>query len=396
MFLLVYVACVVAIGIPVMLAEFALGGRARCDVIAAFGARGAWRAAGALALVTAFLILSYYAVVAGWSAKYLVDYATALLGSAPEADHAARFSAFVSNPASVVAWQAAFLAVTAALVTAGPQRGIERANRVLMPLLAIIVLLLAGFGLSLPGASRGLAFLFSPDWSALARPGLYLAAVGQAFFSLGIGMGVLLTYASYSAKRERLGTAALAIAAGDTLFAIAAGVAIFPAVFAFGMDPAQGPALAFVTLPQLFAVMPGGSVFGLAFFLLLTGAALTSAVSLVEVPVAWLMRRFGLSRAAATLWTSVAVFAAGLPSAVSPAVLEGVDNMTSDTLLPLASIALLIYVGWVLPKQAALESAALRSPRLARAWLIAVRYVAPAALAALLSWRALSMAAPAA
>jgi len=391
-FLLVYVACVVSIGIPVMLAEFALGSRARCDVIAAFGARGAWRAAGALALAAAFLILSYYAVVAGWSTKYLFDYATARLGSAPEADHAARFSAFVSNPASVVAWQAAFLAVTAALVAGGVQRGIERTNRVVMPLLAVIVLLLAGFGLSLTGASRGLAFLFSPDWSVLARPGLYLAAIGQAFFSLGIGMGVLLTYASYSAERERLGTAALAIAAGDTLFAVAAGVAIFPAVFAFGMDPAQGPALAFVTLPQLFAVMPGGSVFGLAFFLLLTGAALTSAVSLVEVPVAWLMRRFGLSRAAATLWTSVAVFAAGLPSAVSPAVLGGVDNMTSDTLLPLASIALLIYVGWVLPKQAALESAALRSPRLARAWLIAVRYVAPAALAALLVWRALSIA----
>jgi len=384
-FLLVYVACVVLLGIPVMLAEFSLGGRARADVLAAFGVRGPWRVAGALALSAAFLILSYYAVVAGWAAKYLADYASGSLERAAQEDFALRFSAFVSSPAGPIAWQAIFLAATAALVAAGVQRGIERASRLLMPLLGAIVLLLAGYGLSLPDASRGLAFLFAPDWAALARPQLYLAAIGQAFFSLGVGMGVLLTYASYAAERERLGGAAVAIAAGDTLFALAAGVAIFPAVFAFGLDPAQGPALAFVTLPQLFALMPGGGWLGLAFFLLLTGAALTSAVSLIEVPVAWLMRRFSLSRLAATLWTALAAFAAGIPSALSPAVLESVDRLTAELLLPLASIALLAYAGWALPSAVSLAGARLRSPRLARAWLIAVRYVAPAALAALLA-----------
>ena len=365
-FLLVYVACVVLLGIPVMLAEFSLGGRARSDVLAAFGERGPWRAAGALALSAAFLILSYYAVVAGWAAKYLADYASGSLERAAQEDFALRFSAFVSSPAGPIAWQAIFLAATAALVAAGVQRGIERASRLLMPLLAAIVLLLAGYGLSLHGASRGLAFLFAPDWAALARPELYLAAIGQAFFSLGVGMGVLLTYASYAASREHLGGAAVAIAAGDTLFALAAGVAIFPAVFAFGLDPAQGPALAFVTLPQLFALMPGGGWLGLAFFLLLTGAALTSAVSLIEVPVAWLMRRFALSRLAATLWTAFAAFAAGIPSALSPAVLEGVDRLTAELLLPLASIALLAYAGWALPSAVSLAGARLRSPRLPR------------------------------
>lgn len=389
-FLLVYVACVVLIGMPVMLAEFSLGNRMRSDVIAAFGARGPWRVAGAIALAAAFLILSYYAVVAGWATRYLFDYAFGAPAAESTADHARRFEAFVARPVEVALWQAVFLAATATFVAAGVQRGIERANRILMPLLALIVLVLAGYGLSLPGASGGLAFLFEPDWSALGRPGLYLAAVGQAFFSLGLGMGVLLTYASYSAERERLGSATVAIAAGDTLFAIAAGLAIFPAVYAFGMAPAQGPALAFVTLPQLFAVMPGGGAFGFAFFLLLTGAALTSAVSLVEVPVVWLMRRYTVARLTATVWVTLAAFAAGLPSAASPQVLGHIDTLTSDMLLPLASIALLTYFGWALPAQAALESAALRSPWVAQAWLIAVRYLAPAALAALLAWRTLS------
>lgn len=382
-FLLVYIACVALLGIPVMLAEFSLGSRARADVLAAFGVRGPWRVAGALALSAAFLILSYYAVVAGWAAKYLADYARGALGGPAPEDFALRFSAFVSG-AQPIAWLAVFLGTSAALVAAGVQRGIERASRWLMPLLGAIVLLLAGYGLSLRGAAGGLAFLLAPDWAALARPQLYVAAVGQAFFSLGVGMGVLLTYASY-AGHERLGSAAVAIAAGDTLFALAAGVAIFPAVFAFGLDPAQGPALAFVTLPQLFALMPGGAWFGLAFFLLLTGAALTSAVSLLEVPVAWLMRRFSLSRLAATLWTACAAFAAGMPSALSQAVLESIDHLTAELLLPLAAIALLAYAGWGLPRAVALASTRLRSPGLARAWLLAVRYLAPAALAALLA-----------
>lgn len=383
-FLLVYVVSVALIGIPVVLAEFSLGGRTRADVLAAFGASGPWRVAGALALSASFLVLSYYAVVAGWAAKYLADYASGALGGPAPEDFAARFDAFVSSPLQPIAWQAMFLGATAALVAAGVQRGIERASRVLMPLLGAIVLLLAGYGLSLREAGRGLAFLFSPDWAALARPGLYLAAVGQAFFSLGVGMGVLLTYASY-AKHERLGGAAVAVATGDTLFALAAGVAIFPAVFAFGLDPAEGPALAFVTLPRLFALMPGGAWFGLAFFLLLTGAALTSAVSLIEVPVAWLMRRFSLSRLAATLWTACAAFAAGIPSALSPAVLESIDHLTAELLLPLAAIALLAYAGWGLPRAVALAGTRLRSPGLARAWLLAVRYAAPAAVAALLA-----------
>ena len=397
-FLVIYAACVVLVGLPAMLAEFVLGARSRSDVVAAFASvrgRRSWRWAGTLALFAAFLILSYYAVVAGWAYKYLYDYAAGSVAGLSEDTIGGRFDAFLAHPFEPVVWQALFLASTAVLVAAGVQRGIELASRLLMPLLAALVLVLAGYALSLPAAAKGLAFLFAPDWSALSRPQLYLDAIGQTFFSLGVGAGVLVTYASYSPGGQRLSNAALAIAIGDTLFAIVAGIAIFPAVFAFGLDPAQGPALAFVTLPKLFAVMPGGGWFALAFFFLLSAAALTSAVSVLEVPVAWLMRR-GLSRRDATLWTSTAAFAAGLPSALGGSLLAGlrpfgrdvlgtVDHFAADVLLPAAAIAVLLYVGYALPRNEVRAASGL-SRNLATAWLVSVRYAAPAALAAMLVW----------
>ncbi len=397
-FLLVYVVCVVAIGLPAMLAEFALGSRARLDVVAAFAsgrAPRAWRIAGAGAVLGAFLILSYYSVVAGWAYKYFAGYAGGDLRGLPRGEAAARFAAFLREPVEPVAWHLVFMLTTVIVVALGVVRGIERASRILMPLLGAIVLILAGYALSLPGAGRGLAFLLAPDWSALARPGLYLAALGQAFFSLGVGMGVLVTYASYVREGERLPRAAGMIAAGDTLFAIAAGVAIFPAVFAFGIDPAQGPALAFVTLPQVFALMPGGSWFATAFFFLLSAAALTSAVSLLEVVVALGMRRLSLSRFNASLLAGIAAFVAGVPAALGSGalrnveslgrdILEIMDYVTGNVLLPLGGIAVVIFVGWFIPRAAAIEGSGLRSSALARLWLLDIRLFAPAAIAIML------------
>jgi NSS family neurotransmitter:Na+ symporter len=383
-FLVVYLACALAVALPVMLAEFALGARARGDVVAAFSAGRAphaWRLAGAVAALGAFLILSYYSVIGGWALKYLAGYASGELRGLPRGEAAARFAAFLREPVEPVLWHLGFMAATTAVVAAGVERGIERASRILMPLLAAVVLVLAGFALSLPGATGGLAFLFAPDWAALAQPRLYLAALGQAFFSLGIGMGVMITYASYARAGERLASAALLIVAGDTLFALLAGVAIFPAVFAFGLDPAQGPALAFVTLPQVFALMPGRGWFATAFFFLLSAAALTSAVSLLEVAVALAMRRLGLGRAKAALAAGVAAFAAGVPAALGGRVLEAIDQFTGDLLLPLGGIAVALFAGWFVPRQAALEGAGLRAGTLARAWLLAVRVLAPAAIA---------------
>jgi len=397
-FLVAYVACVVAIGLPAVLAEFALGGRARLDVVGAFStgrAPRAWRLAGAGAVLTAFLILAYYSVVAGWAYKYFAGYATGELRGLPRGEAAARFAAFLREPFAPTAWHFAFMASATAVVALGVARGIERASRILMPLLGAIVLLLAGYATTLPGAAPGLAFLFAPDWSALARPQIYLAALGQAFFSLGVGMGVLITYASYVREDERMPRAAGMIAAGDTLFAVAAGIAIFPAVFAFGLDPAQGPALAFVTLPQVFALMPGGGWFATAFFFLLSAAALTSAVSLLEVMAAFGMRRLGLARRTAASLAGLAAFAAGVPAALGSGVwrdvallgrgiLEVMDYVTGSLLLPLGGIAVVVFVGWFVPRTAAVAASGLRSGALVRLWLLAVRYLAPAAIAVML------------
>lgn len=393
-FLLAYVACVAAIGLPAMLAEFVLGSRARLDVVGAFSssrAPRAWRFAGIGAVLGAFLILSYYSVVAGWAYKYLAGYATGDLRGLPRGEAAARFTAFLRDPVEPMVWHFIFMATCVAVVALGVARGIERASRILMPLLGAIVLLLAGYALSLPGAARGLAFLFAPDWSALARPGLYLAALGQAFFSLGVGMGVLVTYASYVREGERLPRAAGMIAAGDTLFAIAAGVAIFPAVFAFGVDPAQGPALAFVMLPQVFALMPGGGWFATAFFFLLSAAAMTSAVSLLEVIVAFGMRRLSLSRLNASLLAGLAAFVAGVPAALGSGALRDLevlgrdilgimDYVTGNVLLPLGGIAIVVFVGWFIPRASAIEHSGLPPGILARLWHFDIRILAPAAI----------------
>ena len=397
-FLLVYFACVLIVGLPLMLAEFALGRRARADMVTAFRAletSRAWAAAGLVAMLAAFLILSYYAVVAGRTVKYLADYVRGAPIGADAASVQAYFKAFTGDPLQPIAWQAVFLGLSTVVVAAGVERGIERSSRVLMPLLAAIVLALAAYSLTLGAAERGLRFLFAPDWSALSRPGLYLAALGQAFFSLGVGLGVLATYSSYVDTRSRMAPAALAIGLGDTVFAIVAGVAIFPAVFAFGLDPAHGPALAFVTLPEVFARMTGGRAVGVTFFLLLAAAALTSAVSLLEVPVAFLVRRRGWQRSRAAAATGAAAFLAGLPSALSfgvletvqvsgKGVLEATDWLASNVLLPIGGIAIAVYVGWAWRSEEALAQAGIDDAGLERLWLAAIRVIAPIAILVML------------
>ena len=390
-FLLVYLVFVVALGLPLLLAELAIGRQAQTDVVDAFGklgGSGKWRVAGAVAMIAALVILSYYAVVAGWAYKYLADYVFGRPSGLTQAALAADFRAFQARAPEVIGWQFAVLASTVVVVLAGVQQGIERVNKLLMPLLALVVLGLAGYSLLLEGGGDGLRFLFAPDWSALMHPQVYVAALGQALFSIGVGLGVLITYGSYMSRSTRAAPSALIIVGGDTLFAIVAGIAIFPAVFAFGIDPAQGPALAFVTLPQVFAKMPGGAWFGLAFFLLLSVAALTSAVSLLEVPVAFAVARFGISRRTAALSIGAAVFLAGVPSALGSGpwadvrlfgmpILSAVDHLASNILLPLGGLMLAIFTGWVWSREKALEAASLGATALGRLWLFSLRYVCP-------------------
>jgi NSS family neurotransmitter:Na+ symporter len=392
-FLIVYLGAVLIVGLPMLLGELALGRAARHEAVAAFRSLGrnwAWRKAGALGVLASFVILSYYAVISGWALKYFVDFASwthpARTGSA-----LGYFQAFITGTAQPLIWHALVLALALAIVVGGIERGIERACNWLMPALAVIVVVLAAHSLTLRNAWTGMAYLFAPDWSAFARPQLYLAALGQAFFSLGLAMGVLVTYGSYIPGGSRLPAAALVITLGDTLFAVLAAIIIFPAVFSFGMNPEQGPGLAFVVLPEILWRMTAGQVVGIAFFGLLVVAAMTSLVALLEICIAYAVEKWTMSRPRATALVGVSAFLLGVPSSLGFGlwsgvrigdfqILDAVDFAASNVLLPLSGLAIAAFIGWHWREADALAAIGINSRLLARLWRLAMRYVAPAAI----------------
>lgn len=389
-FILIYCLAVLFIALPVMLAEFSLGRAGGPDPTSAYphiSQRRATTLIGWIAVIGCCAALAYYAVVAGWVARYFVVAVTGGFREPPAGGHAAAFAAFSSHPIRPVLWQGAIMVATAAVVAAGVNAGIERLCKVLMPGLAAIVVGLALYSLSLPGSGRALGFLFLPDWSALWRPQVYLAALGQAFFSLGVGYGTMLTYGAYAGPGQSLTRNALLAATADTLFALIAGVAVFGAVFSFGLDPASGPSLAFVALPQVFGQMPGGGVFAGAFFVLLLAAALTSAVGLLEVPVAALIERTGTSRRRASWLLAVFIFSLGVPAALGfgplksvmfagMGLLETYDTIVGEILLPVSVLAVAVFTGWLWePVHAARASGLTR--QWGGLWLGLLRYAVP-------------------
>ncbi len=398
-FVLVYIAMVFLVGVPLLLGELALGRSTQRESAAAFGAlapASRWGRVGLLGVLVASLILAYYAVIAGWVMKYLALY---LLGHAQEfaaPGFAVAFDRFIAHPVEPLLWQFAVMALTVAIVVSGVERGIEAVSKLLMPALGLLLLALAIHSATLPGFAQGVAFFLQPDWSALMRPQVYLAALGQAFFSLGLAMGVMVTYGSYVAPTQRLTGAVVTVALADTLFAIVAGLVIFPAVFSFGLDPAQGPTLAFVVLPEVFSQMRGGRVVGAAFFALLSIAALTSAVSLLEVPVAYVMHRFGWSRRFASLGLGGLIFALGIPASLGfgpwagltilggRGILDALDFITANFLLPLNGLLIAVFLGWVWHRRDALSACDLATSRLGRAWRFSVRYTVPLLVAVIL------------
>lgn len=389
-FIAVYAISVTFVALPLMIGEFALGRAGGSDPTSAFVRISGRRLAslpGWVAVVACCLTLSYYTVVAGWVARYLWLSLFGCLTTVPPEGYAAAFEAFASNPLGPVAWQAVIMATTAGVVAAGVNAGIERLNVAVMPVLAVIIIGLAGYSLSLPGSSRGLAFLFVPDWTVLDRPQVYLAALGQAFFSLGVGYGTMLTYGAYARREYSLPRNATLAAVADTGFAFVAGIAVFGAVFAFGLDPARGPHLAFVTLPHVFSVMPGGAIFAIAFFGLLLAAAMTSAVGFLEVAVAALTGRTRISRKRATWLLAALIFAAGVPTALGTGalgwarigdkdLLEIYDTVAGEILLPLSTMLFALFAGWIWSRRAAIESAGLGSA-FGTIWICLVRYAVP-------------------
>lgn len=389
-FIAVYAIAVTVIALPLMIGEFALGRAGGNDPTSAFVRISGRRLAslpGWVAVFACCITLSYYAVVAGWVAHYLWLSLFGSLTMAPAGGYAAAFEAFASDPLGPVVWQALIMAATAAVVAAGVNAGIERLSLAVMPVLAVIIVGLAAYSLSLPGSSRGLAFLFVPDWSVLDRPQVYLAALGQAFFSLGVGYGTMLTYGGYARSDSSLPRNAVVAVLADTGFAFVAGIAVFGAVFAFGLDPARAPHLAFVTLPQVFSVMPGGALFAIAFFGLLLAAAMTSAVGFLEVAVAALTARAGVSRKRATWLLAALIFAAGVPTAIGTGVLtwarisgkdllEIYDTVAGEILLPLSTLLFALFIGWIWSRRAAIEAAGLGTA-LGTIWIWLVRYAVP-------------------
>lgn len=391
-FLLVYLVLIALVGLPLMLAEFVVGRRGGADCVTSFevaAPRSPLRFIGWIGMVGAILILSYYGVIAGWALKYFFDALTGTLAERAALGYSAHFAQFIGNGLEPAFWLALMMLASMAIVIGGVRRGIERANMLITPVLAVIVISFAAFAVTLPGAERGVAFLLAPDWSALARPGVYLAALGQVFFSLSIGMAVMITFASYTSREHNFPRSAVVICAGDSMFSIVAGLAIFPTVFSFGMNPAAGPELAFITLPQIFLEMPGGDFIGMLFFLFLVALALTSVVSLLEVPVAYAIHRLGVARAKATAVIGSATFLMGIPPALSYGwlkdttlaglpILDAVDRGVSNFVLPAGGILLALFVGWVLSPRQSVEDVDLAGSRFADIWLLLVRVVVPA------------------
>lgn len=391
-FLLVYLLIVLLVGVPLLLGEFALGRRMQSEsatAVARLAPTARWRHAGMIGVIAAGLILAYYAVIAGWVLRYAALYLTGSAWSLANGGYAAAFEAYVASPLQPLAWQLAAVALAAAIIGKGVEKGIEKVSLVLMPVLALLLIALAMHSATLPGFGRGLAFLFQPDWSVLASPRVYLAALGQAFFSIGLAMGVMVTFGSYQPASRPLAGAAVSIALGDTLFAITAGLVIFPAVFSFGLNPAQGAGLAFIVLPEVFAQMPSGGLVGSAFFLLLSIAALTSMVSLLEVVAAHAMQRWGWSRPQASWRLGVALFVLGIPASLGfgvwsglplpggRGILDSMDFFAVELLLPLNGVLLAVLLGWLWPRHEALQAADLQPNRLGRVWHFSLRYLVP-------------------
>ncbi len=395
-FVIVYIACVLLIGVPIMLAEFTVGRRAQSDPMGSFRklAPGTpWKFVGALGVLTGLMILSYYSVVAGWTLKYITLTLTGTLQGADPDSIRTTFTDFIQSGQSVTSYHLLFMVVTVWIVTGGIQGGIERAAKVLMPLLLLLLLLLVLRSITLPGAKEGLLFYLKPDFGKITFS-VVLAALGQAFFSLSLGMGAMITYGSYISEEDDLVSSAVSVSCFDSLIAILAGFAIFPALFSVpGLSPDAGPGLIFVVLPNIFNAIPLGQVFGSLFFVLLAIAALTSSISLLEVTVTFAIDQLHWKRTKAALVMGLIVFLLGVPSALSngavpvfSGVLDIVDRYFGNISLVLGALLLSLFVGWKWGIANALEEIGRGRPRfgLATTWGFLLRYACPIAIVTIL------------
>lgn len=358
-FLFVYLGFILAIGLPVMLSELIIGRKSRRNAFGAFkklAPKTPWRLIGSFGVAAAFLILSFYGVVAGWSIKYIFfSISNNFANSSPELINT-HFENFITNPIAPLKFQIFFMLLTGAIVIIGVQKGIERYSKILMPVLLFIIIILDIRAVTLPGAGEGLRFLFKPDFSKLSFEGV-LSALGHAFFSLSLGMGTLITYGSYVKKNNNLVKTAIQVTTADTFIAILAGIAIFPAVFAFNIEPDVGVGLIFKTLPNVFMQMPGGYIFSILFFVLLTIAALTSGISILEVVVAYFTEELKIKRNISTILATALITLLGVICSLSLGIFSDLiifnrnvfdllDHISANILLPVGGMFIALFIGW--------------------------------------------------
>lgn len=391
-FLVIYLLCIVIIGLPVMISEFVIGRSAQRNPYGAFRmlAPGKpWFLIGLMGVVAAFMILAFYTVVAGWTLEYIYQ---SFLGSLRDKDPVqlkGMFDSFRYDSYRPLIWFLVFIGLTGWVVIAGIKNGIEKYTKILMPLLLVMLVGMALYVLTLPNATKGIEFLFKPDFSKLT-PEVILKALGQAFFSLSIGMGTLITYGSYIRKKENLSGTAISVAGADTFIAVLAGVVIFPTIFSFtgieSMSVSQlaDEGLVFITLPSIFYSIPGGPILSTMFFILLAVAALTSTISVLEVIVTYFVEELRLTRRVATITAVGSVSILGVLSVLFTGVFSFLNFTSANVLLPLGGFFIVLFVGWFLSKKVTrdeLSNEGKLKTKVIPAYLFLVKFIAPIAIA---------------
>ncbi|MBA4503715.1 sodium-dependent transporter [Marinobacterium marinum] len=402
-FVLVYLLCIAVVGIPIMMAEVLIGrrgGHSPVNSLRLITERDRlnplWKLVGAIGILAGFLILSFYSVIGGWALSYVGTSASGQFTGQTAETVGAIFSGLLSDPVTLLAWHSLFMALVMTVVARGVRSGLERATGILMPSLFILLLVMVGYAMTSGHFSAALSFLFQPDFSKLTTSGV-LEALGHAFFTLSLGMAVMMAYGSYLPKNVSITRASITVSVMDTGVALLAGLAIFPIVFANGLEPGAGPGLIFQTLPLAFGQMPMGSIFGTLFFVLLVFAAWTSGISLLEPIVEWLEEQKGMNRTLSTLVAGLTCWLLGIASILSLnlwadvaplgmfAAFEGktvfdlLDYLTANILLPLGGLLVAVMVGWFMSKQALQNELSLSAGSF-RLWHNTLKFVTPIAV----------------
>lgn len=403
-FVLIYLLCIALVGIPIMMAEILIGRRGRQSPINTMrllaheeSQHGIWQLLGWGGVTAGFLIISYYSVIAGWAIAYVFRTATGLLQGISGEQASTLFGSLLADPQKLLFWHSVFMVMTITVVARGVHSGLESAVRILMPILFVLLLLLVGYAITSGSFFDGVRFLFQPDFSKLSAGGV-LTAMGHAFFTLSLGMGAIMVYGSYLSHTASIAKTSLTIALLDTVVALVAGMAIFPLVFANGLEPGAGPGLIFQTLPIAFGNMPGGTFFGTLFFILLVFAAWTSAISLIEPAVAWLVENRGWGRVRSATTVGLLAWILGLvtvlsfndwafefhfigdPNPKTSGMFDILDILTANFMLPLGGLAMAVFAGWFMSRQSTVEELAMGEGIGYKIWHFLVRYLTPVAV----------------